>query len=121
MSVLTPAERAYLATRVHARIATSTRSGLPDVATVSFTLDVEELLVSAKRLVHTALFRNLMNNPRATLIIDGDDNSGTEPLTAVKIHGYAGIEQRPEGALIRIAPEAAVSWSLDGGDVTRAQ
>ena len=52
-SVLTQAELEYLATRVTARIATASRAGVPDVATVAFALEGESLIVGPTDLSRT--------------------------------------------------------------------
>lgn len=113
MSTLTPAERAYLTTCATARIATASTTGVPDVATVKFSLDGDSIIISGADLVTTARFRNLMNNPRATLIIDDGVAHRVGPARGVKAHGHAWIEQRPGGAVIRVTPEAVVSWDIN--------
>ena len=86
---------------------------MPDVATVAFALEGESLIVGGADLLATARFRNLMSNPRATVIVDEDPPAHSRSPRGVKAHGHAAIEQRPGGAIIRVTPEAVVSWDIN--------
>ena len=113
MTAFTQAERSFLSTRTTAHIATASPAGLPDVATVTFELDGESLVVQGADLVNTARFRNVLTNPCATVIVDDHEITHDSDSRGVKAYGVATIEQRPHGVIIRLTPEAVMSWAIN--------
>jgi pyridoxamine 5'-phosphate oxidase family protein len=111
----TDAELSYLRTQRLARIATSTRSGQPDVAVAGFGVDDDAIVSGGMDLTKTVRFRNLQENPRATVVID--DLASVDPWTprGVKLRGAASLESLDDGLRIRIVPEVIWSWGINEG------
>ncbi len=119
MAVFTEAELAYLAGQPLARIATASASGVPDVAAVGFGVDGDHLVTGGFDISKTVRYRNLLANPRATIVID--DLASVDPWTprGVKVRGTVTVEEGRGGLRIRIVPETVWSWGLNQGAETR--
>ncbi len=119
MPVFTEAELAYLAGQPLARIATASASGVPDVAAVGFGVDGDHLVTGGFDISKTVRYRNLLANPRATIVID--DLASVDPWTprGVKVRGSATLEEGRGGLRIRIVPETVWSWGVNQGAETR--
>ena len=113
MSVFTSAELAYLASQPLMRFATASLTGRPDVAPVVFEVDGDEIVTAGFDITHTVRFKNIQNNPRATLVID--DLATVNPWSprGIKIIGTAVIETFDGSPRFRITPEVIVSWAIN--------
>jgi pyridoxamine 5'-phosphate oxidase family protein len=119
MDVFTEAELEYLATQRLARLATASKAGEPDVAAVGFGVEGAMIVSGGMDITKTVRFRNLRENPRATLVID--DLASIEPWQprGIKIRGSAVVEDNDGRARIRIRPEVIWSWGLNTGHEKR--
>ena len=113
MAVFTDAELDYLSTQPLARIATASATGVPDVAAVGFGVDGDTLVTGGYDITKTVRYRNLLANPRATIVVD--DLASVDPWAprGVKVRGAATLEQATGGLRIRIVPEVIWSWHLN--------
>ena len=120
MSTLTSKELAYLRQgRRLARLATADAEGLPQVTPVGmWTVDEEHdtIDVSGRDFSSTKKYRNVQENPQASIVID--DLASTDPWRprAVMVQGRA--RALPDGGrngnpVIRIHLDTVVSWGLD--------
>jgi len=112
MAVFTDAELEYLSTQPLARIATASATGVPDVAAVGFGVDGDTLVTGGYDITKTVRYRNLLANPRATIVVD--DLASVDPWAprGVKVRGAATLEEVTGGMRIRIVPEVIWSWHL---------
>jgi pyridoxamine 5'-phosphate oxidase family protein len=119
MAVFTDAELAYLRDQPLARIATASASGEPDVAAVGFSVDGDHVVTGGFDITKTVRYRNLLANPRATIVVD--DLATVDPWAprGVKVRGSATLEEGRGGLRIRIVPETIWSWGLNAGAETR--
>jgi pyridoxamine 5'-phosphate oxidase family protein len=113
MSVFTEAELAYLRSQRLARIATASGAGEPDVAAVGFAVDGDTVVTGGFDISKTVRYRNLMANPRATIVID--DLVTVDPWAphGITVRGPATLEEHSRGLRIRIVPETIWSWNLN--------
>ena len=113
MAVFTDAELDYLSTQPLARIATASATGVPDVAAVGFGVDGDTLVTGGFDITKTVRYRNLLANPRATIVVD--DLASVDPWAprGVKVRGAATLEEVTGGMRIRIVPEVIWSWHLN--------
>ena len=63
-------ELAYLKSQPLARIGTSSKSGRPDVAVVSFDTDGAYVYVSGRDVMNTMKYKNVLENPWASFVVD---------------------------------------------------
>ena len=119
MSVFTTAELDYLRGQRLARIATASAAGEPDVAAVGFGVDGDHLVTGGFDISKTVRYRNLLANPRATIVID--DQATVDPWAprGIKVRGSATVEEGLGGLRIRIVPETVWSWGLNEGGESR--
>ena len=113
MGAFTAAEVAYLRSQPLMRFATASPSGKPDVAPVVFELDGDDIVTSGFDIAKTVRYRNVRENPRATLVID--DLASTDPWSprGVKIIGSCIVESHGQGERFRIHPEVVISWGVN--------
>jgi len=113
MSVFTDAELEYLAAQPLLRFATASSDGRPDVAVVTFGVDGDDLVSGGFDIARTVRYRNLQENPRATVLID--DLASVDPWSprGIKVIGRASIEQVGEQPQFRISPEVIISWGIN--------
>ena len=113
MGAFTAAEVAYLRSQPLMRFATASPSGKPDVAPVVFELDGDDIVTSGFDIAKTVRYRNVRENPRATLVID--DLASTDPWSprGVKIIGSCIVESHGQGERFRIHPEVIISWGVN--------
>jgi len=108
-------EREYLAAQPLGRISTSSPSGQPDVAPVTFELEADAtIVVGGLDLPKTLKYRNLARNPLVAFVVD--DLASTQPWRprGVKIHGTARLDTGADGRpVIRITPGTVWSWGLN--------
>ena len=95
------------------RFASASLSGKPDVAPVIFSVDGNDILTAGFDITHTVRYKNVLVNPRATLVID--DLASTDPWgpRGIKIMGAAQVEQANDGPRFRISPEVIISWGIN--------
>ncbi len=113
MSVFTTAELAYLKSQPLMRFASASSTGKPDVAPVVFEVDGDDIITAGFDITHTARYRNITSNPRATLVVD--DLASFDPWSprGVKIIGSAAIEEVDGAPRFRITPEVIISWAIN--------
>jgi len=113
VSVFTDLETEYLRSQPLMRIATASPAGAPDIAVVTFGIDGDDIVSGGFDIAKTVRFRNISNNPRATLVVD--DLKSVEPWTPrfVKIRGAAAIEEHDGGLQFRISPNRIWSSGLE--------
>ena len=115
MQPFTYEELAYLGTQRLARLATASASGVPDVSPVGFGVDDDAIVSGGLDITKTVRYRNLRENPRATVVID--DLASVDPWSprGVKVRGTASIESHEDGLRIRVLPEVIWSWGINEG------
>lgn len=113
MSVFTELELGYLSSQPLMRFATASLSGRPDVATVAFSVDGDDIVTAGFDIAKTVRYRNVQDNPRAMVVID--DLAATEPWSprGIKVRGRVRIEPDPRGEKFRIVPEVVWSWGVN--------
>ena len=113
MSAFTAAEVAYLRSQPLMRFASASLSGRPDVAPVVFECDGDDIVTSGFDIARTVRYRNVRENPRATLVID--DLASMDPWSprGVKIIGSCTVEPHGGGERFRIRPEVIISWGIN--------
>ena len=113
MGVFTDGELRFLTTQHLARLATASASSVPDVSPVGFGVDGDSIVSGGLDITRTVRYRNLLANPRATVVVD--DLVSVDPWTprGVKVRGSAALEEDGGGLRIRIVPEVVWSWGLN--------
>jgi len=113
MAAFTDPELAYLNNQPLMRFASASPKGLPDVATVGFSVDGDDIVTSGFDIAKTVRYRNIQTNPRATVVID--DLASVEPWAprGVKVRGSVRIEDDADGQRFRITPEVIWSWGIN--------
>ena len=113
MSVFTEAERAYLDAQPLMRFATASSAGAPDVAPVGFEVDGIDIVSGGFDIARTVRFRNVGENPRATVVID--DRASVDPWSprGIKIIGSVAIEEGGNHPQFRISPKVIISWGIN--------
>ncbi len=107
----------YLKSQHLARIGTASKDGVPDVAPVGFDFDGKYFYVSGMHLTKTHKYKNAVENPQVSLVID--DLKSVQPWRPrmVKIFGAADLVTRNgyagQATYIRIAPQRKTSFGLD--------
>jgi len=110
-------ELEYVKSQRLARIGTASKDGTPDVAPVGFDFDGKYFYVGGRNITVTHKYKNVVKNPRVSLVID--DLKTTQPWQPrfVKIFGTADLVKRNgyagEDTYIRITPQRKTSWGLD--------
>jgi len=109
-------ELAYLKSQPLGRIGTSSKSGRPDVAAVSFDTDDEYLYVGGRDLKNTMKYKNLVENPRVSFVVDDLKTMRPWAPRGVKIQGRADLVNHDgymgAGTYIRIKPVLKRSWNI---------
>ena len=95
------------------RFASASPSGKPDVAPVVFSVDGDDILTAGFDITHTVRYKNVLANPRATLVIDDFASINPWSPRGVKIIGAAQIEEAPDGPRFRIVPQVIISWGIN--------
>ena len=107
----------YIKSQPLARIGTSTNDGVPDVAPVGFDFDGKYFYVGGMQLTKTHKYKNVLTNPRVSIVID--DLKSIEPWRPrlLKVFGTADLVRRKgyagQATYIRITPQRKTSWGLD--------
>jgi pyridoxamine 5'-phosphate oxidase family protein len=109
----TAAEVAYLKAQPLMRFATASASGHPDVAPVVFEVEGDDIVTAGFDITHTVRFRNIEENPRATVVID--DLAAMDPWSprGIKIIASVAIETAEGQPRFRISPEVIISWGIN--------
>ena len=97
MAAFTEQELAYLAGQPLMRFASASPTGQPDVATVAFSVDGDDIVTAGFDIARTVRYRNIGANPRAAVVID--DLAALDPWTprGIKVRGRVRIEGPGEG------------------------
>ncbi len=113
MAAFTEQELAYLDAQPLMRFASASPKGRPDVATVVFSVDGDDIVTTGFDITKTIRYRNITNNPRATVVID--DLASTDPWAprGIKVRGSVTIEADAAGERFRISPEVIWSWGIN--------
>jgi len=113
VSAFTEAEIAYLRSQPLMRFATASPSGRPDVVPVVFELDGDDIVTSGFDIARTVRYRNVGENPRATVVVD--DLASVDPWSprGLKILGSCVIEAHQGDERFRISPEVIISWAIN--------
>ena len=113
MSTFTSAERAYLDAQPLMRFATASPEGKPDVAPVVFSLDGDDIVTAGFDIIHTVRYKNVLANPRATVVVD--DLASVDPWSprGVKVVGTVVGEDHAGAPRFRIAPHIVISWGVN--------
>lgn len=110
-------EKDYLKTQKLARMATVSADGQPDVAPVHFEFDGEYFYVGGLTITRTFKYKNILANPRVSIVFDDFENANPWRPRGLKAHGTADIvsgEGRgAPGENIRIKPEKSWSWGIE--------
>jgi len=95
------------------RFASASPAGVPDVAAVAFSVDGDDLVTAGFDITKTVRYRNIRQNPRATVVVD--DLAALQPWTprGIKVRGRASIETDAAGEKFRISPEVIWSWGVN--------
>lgn len=113
MAAFTDLEVAYLSSQPLMRFASASLRGQPDVATVAFSVEGDDIVTAGFDIARTVRYRNVRENPRAMLVID--DLAALEPWSprGIKVRGRVRIEQDRGGERFRIVPEVIWSWGVN--------
>ena len=115
--LFSPKEVEYLKSQHLARIGTASKNGVPDVAPVGFDFDGKYFYVGGMHLTKTHKYKNALENPRVSLVID--DLKSVQPWRPrmVKIFGAADLVTRNgylgQATYIRIVHKRKTSFGLD--------
>lgn len=113
MGAFTEQELAYLEAQPLMRFASASPKGRPDVATVVFSVDGDDIVTGGFDITKTIRYRNIGKNPRATVVIDDLATSDPWSPRGIKVRGSARIESGPDGERFRISPEVIWSWNIN--------
>ena len=113
MSTFSDAELAYLDAQPLMRFATASPEGKPDVAPVIFSVEEGDILTAGFDIAHTVRYKNVLANPRATVVID--DLASVSPWTprGIKVVGSVVVEDHEGGPRFRIRPQVVISWGVN--------
>ena len=113
MSTFTDAELTYLAAQPIMRFASASLTGKPDVVPVVFSVDGDDIVSGGFDITHTVRYRNILANPRATVVID--DLASMDPWSprGLKIMGSVTVEEADGSPRFRITPEVVISWAIN--------
>lgn len=113
----TDSERTYLAGQRLARIATSSATGTPDVAVVTFKVTADDRIeIDGLDNPKTLKWRNVVATGRAAIVVD--DLASVDPWSprGVKVRGTATADTDGNGRkVIRVTPEVVWSWGVNAG------
>ena len=110
-------EKDFIKTQKLARIATASADGQPDVAPVNFEFDGEFFYVGGLSITKTLKYKNVLSNPRVSIVFDDFENANPWRPRGLKAHGTADIVSGQgrvlSGEHIRIKPEKTWSWGIE--------
>ena len=113
MPNFTDAEISYLRTQHLMRVATASTSGSPDVAPVVFQCDGDFIYTAGFDIAKTVRYRNIKENPRATVVIDDLATVNPWAPRGIKVIGACALEQSDDGERFKISPEVTISWGIN--------
>jgi pyridoxamine 5'-phosphate oxidase family protein len=115
MAVFTDREPEFLRSQRLGRLATASKAGQPDVSAVGFAVADDTIVSGGIDLTKTIRYRHLLDNPRATIVID--DLVSVDPWRprGVKVRGPATLEDDGGRPRIRIRPQVVWSWGINTG------
>jgi len=113
MSAFTDAERRYLEVQPLMRFATASPDAKPDVAPVVFSIEGDDIVTAGFDITHTVRYRNVVANPRATVVID--DLASVSPWSprGIKVIGTVVVEENEGAPRFRISPQVIISWAIN--------
>ena len=113
MSTFTDTEIAYLKAQPLMRFATASTDGKPDVAPVVFSVEGDDIVTAGFDITHTVRYKNVMANPRATVVVD--DLASVNPWSprGVKVMGAVVVEDHEGSPRFRISPHVIISWGIN--------
>ena len=113
MSAFTDAERAYLDAQPLMRFATASPEGKPDVAPVVFSVDGDDIVTAGFDITHTVRYKNVLVNPRATIVVD--DLASVNPWNprGIKVVGTVVVEDHDGAPRFRMSPQVIISWAIN--------
>jgi len=113
VAIFTEPELAYLTSQPLMRFASASPDGRPDVATVAFSVDGDDIVTAGFDITKTVRYRNIQANPRAAVVID--DLAAVDPWSprGIKVRGRVRIEDDAGGQRFRITPEVIWSWGVN--------
>jgi len=118
--LFTETETEYLKSQRLARIGTASKDGVPDVAPVGFDFDGRYFYISGMDLARTRKYRNVLKNPRVSLVVDDLKSVSPWHPRLIKVFGTADLVTRNgyagEKEYIRIDPQRKMSFGLDQND-----
>ncbi len=107
----------YIKTQSLARIATASLTGEPDVAAVGFEFDGEFFYIGEHPGMNSRKYRNIRENPQASLVIDDVVTNGPRKFRMLKVRGAAEFVERTgymgTGKYIKVKPSKLSSFGLD--------
>jgi pyridoxamine 5'-phosphate oxidase family protein len=115
MAVFTDAELEFLSSQRLARLATSSRTGQPDVSAVGFTVDGDSIVSGGLDLTKTTRTRHLLENAQAAIVVDDVVSVDPWQPRGVKVRGQATLEDDGGRPRIRIRPQVVWSWGINQG------
>jgi pyridoxamine 5'-phosphate oxidase family protein len=115
MAVFTDAELEFLSSQRLARLATSSRTGQPDVSAVGFTVERDSIVSGGLDLTKTIRYRHLLENPQAAIVVDDVVSLDPWQPRGVKVRGDATLEDDGGRPRIRIRPRVVWSWGINSG------
>ena len=113
MNAFTNDERAYLDAQPLMRFATASPEGKPDVAPVVFSVEGDNIVTAGYDITHTVRYKNVLANPRTTVVID--DLASVNPWSprGIKIVGTVAVEDHEGAPRFRISPQVIISWGIN--------
>ena len=111
----------YLKSQHLARIATTSRDGVPEVSPVGFEYDGKDIYVGShaqKLFFMTKRYHNIKNgNPQVSIVIDDQVSVNPWKVRGIKVAGEAEIVSHDgifgPGKYLRITPKTWKSWGLE--------
>jgi pyridoxamine 5'-phosphate oxidase family protein len=113
MAVFTDGELEFLRSQRLARLATASRAGQPDVSPVGFAVSDDTIVSGGLDLTKTVRYRHLLENPRATVVVDELVSVDPWQPRGVKVRGPATLEDDGGRPRIRIRPQVVWSWGIN--------
>lgn len=115
----TVAEEEYLRGQRLGRVATTSASGVPDVAPVTFTLtEAGDIEIRGLDNPRTLKWRNVVATGRAAFVVDDLETVQPWKPRGVKVHGTAVADDGDGAHVLRITPTRIWSWNLNDGAET---
>lgn len=120
-NLFSEAESNYLKSQRLARVATASKSGVPEVSPVAFEFDGKYFWIGShsKEIFNTTRrYKNIKNeNKRVHLVIDDLESIDPWKLRTIKVSGVAEIMEHEgmfgKAQYIRITPKITASWGIE--------